>query len=249
LAGTPDTLPGVSKKLDKKRARREAEQRRREQLRRQARRRNLLTIGVAVVVLLGVAGLVWAQRASEPTKPAGLREADPLNVPTNLPGLMTGKPPWPADNGPSLGGRLDDLGFPKGQMETLDFHIHQHLDIYVHGSPVAVPANIGIDANGQYLTVLHTHSEDGIIHVESPLHKDYSLAQFFAVWGLRLTPDCIGGLCDDGPNKLTAYENGKRVDNPRNIILNPHDEIVLAYGTPSELPKPIPSKYDFPAGD
>jgi hypothetical protein len=31
-------------------------------------------------------------------------------------------------------------------------------------------------------------------------------------------------------------------------VLAEHQQIVLAYGTPAQMPKPVPSSYRFPAG-
>lgn len=238
----------MSKKLDKKRARREAELRKQQELRRQARRRNLTTALTAVVVVGLVVALVLVQRGNQQAA-LTLSSVDYKELPANLPGIMEGNPPWPANNGSELSPRLAKMGFPSRSMETLDFHIHAHLDIYVHGQTVPVPAQIGIDANGRFLTVLHTHATDGIIHIESPIQKTYGLGQFFDVWGLRLTKSCIGGLCSDSQNSLTAYLNGKKVADPRYIPLRSHDEIVLAYGTKDELPNPIPKSFAFPSGD
>ena len=47
-----------------------------------------------------------------------------------------------------------------------------------------------------------------MIHVESPTKTTYTLAQFMGVWGVRFTPDCVGGYC----KQLTpwrVYVNGK----------------------------------------
>ena len=110
-----------------------------------------------------------------------------------LPGLETGAPPWPAEHR-QLGPRLDALGLPKSQMEADAYHIHQHLDLYVNGRHLTVPALIGINLKQRYLDPLHTHDPSGIIHIESPTTTDYTLVQFFAVWALRLSRTCIGGL-------------------------------------------------------
>jgi hypothetical protein len=71
-------------------------------------------------------------------------------------------------------------------MEADAYHIHQHLDLYVNGRHLTVPALIGINIQQRYLDPLHTHDPSGIIHIESPTTTDYTLGQFFAVWGLRL---------------------------------------------------------------
>jgi hypothetical protein len=62
------------------------------------------------------------------------------------------------------------------------FHIHAHLAVYVGGRPRALPEGIGIApartveptsrgpfvAAGSCLYWLHSHTRDGIIHIESP---------------------------------------------------------------------------------
>jgi hypothetical protein len=65
----------VSKKLQQKQARRLAEERRRAELRRAARRRNLLTIGIAVLVVIAIAALVVSERIAE-NAPVGVSESE-----------------------------------------------------------------------------------------------------------------------------------------------------------------------------
>jgi hypothetical protein len=65
----------VSKKLQQKQARRLAEERRKAELRRAARRRNLLTIGIAAVVVVAIAALVVSERLAE-NAPIGVSESD-----------------------------------------------------------------------------------------------------------------------------------------------------------------------------
>jgi len=60
------------------------------------------------------------------------------------------------------------------------FHIHPVLEIVVNGERVSIPPNIGIQKT--CMTALHTHTPDGLIHVESPEKRDFTLADFFAVW-------------------------------------------------------------------
>ena len=50
-------------------------------------------------------------------------------------------------------------------------------------------------------------------------------------------------------NRIRVYSDGKLIaGDPRALPLEEHEEIVVAYGTKAELPKPIPSSYSFPAG-
>jgi hypothetical protein len=48
---------------------------------------------------------------------------------------------------------------------------------------------------------------------------------------------------------MRVYSDGKLVTgDPRALPLEEHEEILIAYGTKAELPKPIPSSYPFAAG-
>ena len=167
------------------------------------------------------------------------------NVPnsTELVGLQKGPAPWNPGLD-TLPDRLAPLGLHDLTNEGQVLHIHQHLDIFVNGKHEPVPANIGI-YDGQFLTELHTHDGTGIMHLESPKRANFDLGQFFGVWGVRLTPDCVGGYC----RKVTpwsVYVNGQSYSgDPGALVLKEHQEIVFVIGTP---PKKIPSSYKFPGG-
>jgi hypothetical protein len=157
--------------------------------------------------------------------------------------------PW-GPNTAGLRDRLRALGLPVLAQEGRVLHIHQHLDLYINGKHVAVPANVGIGHNYGFFSPLHTHDRTGILHVESPTTTTYTLGQFFGVWGVRLTARCIGSDCNADGRILRVFVDGRRVSgDPAQIALRKHEEIVLAFGTQSELPKRIPSSYNFPAGD
>lgn len=165
-----------------------------------------------------------------------------------LPGILLGKPPWSANVG-KLQLRLRAIGLPALTAEGQVLHIHQHLDVYVDGRSVQIPANLGIDASGAFISPLHTHDTTGIMHVESPTASSFSLGQFFAVWGVRLSATCIGGDCAGSGKVLRAWVDGKPLNaDPTRIVLAEHQEIVVAYGTPAQMPKPVPASYAFPAG-
>jgi hypothetical protein len=165
-----------------------------------------------------------------------------------LPGILKTPPPWSA-NQADLQLRLRAIGLDPLTAEGQVVHIHQHLDLFVDGDPVEVPANLGIDAQQTFIAALHTHDTTGVMHVESPTASTFSLGQFFAVWGVRLSKSCVGGECAGSGKQLRAWVNGEPVDaNPTRIVLAEHQEIVLAIGTAAQMPKPVPSRYEFPAG-
>jgi hypothetical protein len=154
---------------------------------------------------------------------------------------------WPA-NGEGLRSRLAKLGLPALSREGTLFHLHDHLDVFLEGKRVIVPAGIGIDPAGRFISPLHTHDATGVMHVESPTVRRFTLGQFFGVWGVRLGRDCVGGYCAGEGSVLRVYVNGKSVAAPSGLVLAQHDEIVVAFGTPGQLPRPVPARYAFPRG-
>jgi hypothetical protein len=134
------------------------------------------------------------------------------------------------------------------------FHIHAHLTVFVNGSARQVPAAIGIPGavarstpagpfveQGTCFYWLHTHAADGIIHIESPVHRSYTLGNFFDEWGQPLSTSQVG----PARGHVVAIYNGQVFQgDPRNIPLTAHAQIQLEVGTPLVGPE----KITFPAG-
>ena len=178
-----------------------------------------------------------------------LAGAATASSPAKLPGEMTGKGPWGANDGKPLKARLKAIGLDALPKEALKFHIHQRMAMLVNGHFIYLPAGIGIDKNLKFITEIHTHDSSGIIHVEAPANHKFTLGQFFDVWGLRFTKDCLGGFCASGDKKVRVWTNGKPVtDDPRKIVLTERLSIVVAYGTLKSVPMPIPKHFPFPSG-
>jgi hypothetical protein len=199
--------------------------------------------GLAAVIVIGVAAALVAIFATGGS--GGTSNAE-LNVNFNeLQGISHGPAPWQAEiNNLSL--RLPKLGLKPLPTEGTIVHIHQHLDIFINGKHITVPALIGINTAQQYLTELHTHQgEPNIIHVESDTERHYSLGEFFGVWGVFLSRKCIGGYCAKPGTPLKVYVDGQRYTrDPVTLVLKEHQEIAIVYGKP---PKKIPKTYNFSA--
>src|SRR5579884_2168738 len=97
-------------------------------------------------------------------------------------------------------------GIQCAPIEQLAYHIHAHLQVYVDGQPRALPGAIGLlgpvadpTAYGPFYVAsrcyywLHTHTSDGVIHIESPTAKIYTLGDFFDEWGQPLSSDRVAG--------------------------------------------------------
>lgn len=161
-----------------------------------------------------------------------------------LPGIETGPAPWlpEIDN---LHSRLNAIKLPALNEEGNALHIHQHLDILVNGKPVTVPAGIGINQVARFISPLHTHDVSGVIHVESDVKRDFTLGQFFDVWGVRFSKNCLGGYCANRTDTLRVFVNGKPVSgDPRSLVLREHQEIAVVYA-PAKAKVTVPSNYRF----
>ncbi len=197
-----------------------------------------LIVGVGIAVL----GLLLAWNRIFPSSPAVL-----VTDPNQLPGIVTTTGSWNPEIA-HLRARLKDIGLPALAQEGSVLHIHQHLDLLINGSTVPIPAGIGIDEAGGFLSPIHTHDQSDIIHVESNVTRDFTLGEFFDIWGVRFTKDSIGGYTASATTTLAVYANGSLVTgDPRNLVLTEHQEIMIVYGAASSTPNVI-SSYSFAPG-
>ena len=111
--------------------------------------------------------------------------------------------------------------------EQLKFHDHAHLSIFVDGAQRTVPAFIGIAPDGSCLYWLHSHTPDGVIHMESPVQRSFTLGDYFDIWGQPLSSTQVG----PAKGTVTAFVDGKRFNgDPRTIKLAEHANIQLDVG-------------------
>ncbi|MGA5298338.1 hypothetical protein ACPCHT_00335 [Nucisporomicrobium flavum] len=159
----------------------------------------------------------------------------------------TSAPPWPAPT--DVAAAVKAAGLPMLGEEGAVAHFHAHLDVIVDGRAVPVPAGIGVDDVNQRISPLHTHGDDAIIHVESPVQATFTLGQFLTEWQVSAGADHLGGLRAGGDRLFRAYVDGTPVEgDPSAIVLAEHQEIALVYGTAAQHAGP-PASYAFPAGE
>src|SRR4051812_5186470 len=93
----------------------------------------ICTAVALTVVLLGAC----SSGSKKPATSASTSSVPPATAPAQ------GAVPWPAPPNPMDLTRK--AGLTPEPAETLQFHVHAHLDVFLNGSPVEVPAGIGID--------------------------------------------------------------------------------------------------------
>lgn len=200
---------------------------------------------IALVAIVGVLVGIFLIGGGNSDNSSRQQATKANNNQDNLPGLLTGDAPW-GRNTDKLKARLEAIGLPALPREAVDFHIHQHLDIYVNGKPVEVPPEIGINEQEGFISELHTHDTRGVIHVESPQKQDFFLGQFMDIWGVRFDRNQLGGYAASGDKKLRVYVNGQPFGgDPRQLKLEGRQEIAIVYGTDAEIPNPVPATFAF----
>lgn len=115
-------------------------------------------------------------------------------------------------------------------------HFHPQLELFVEGEEILVPANIGIDpvAPPTEMAGLHTHDSSGTIHNEAGTGS--TLGQFFVVWGIPLSEQRLGPYRAKGEDQVRMWVDGESSSAFGDLELADGQQIVIAYGSPSEMP-------------
>ncbi|MFN2461110.1 MAG: hypothetical protein ABR591_10545 [Candidatus Velthaea sp.] len=131
-------------------------------------------------------------------------------------------------------------GIPCQAMEFATMHIHPHLTVVDHGKPVPIPEDVGRPAFAQCLYWLHTHTPDGIIHIESPQVRAFTLGQFMDIWGEPLTRTNVAGAKPRKGETVKVYvQRRPYAGDPRKIEFAQHLDIDIVVGPPYPPPPPF----------
>jgi hypothetical protein len=81
---------------------------------------------------------------------------------------------------------------------------------------------------------MHTHdASTGVIHVEAPREGNYTLGQFFAIWGQPLSSTQLLDRTTDAEHTIRATVDGEPyTGDPTQIPLTDGTVIILEYGPP-----------------
>jgi hypothetical protein len=205
-----------------------------------------LVIAAAAVLVLVTSGCGGSKAISPSAAPAAPRPSE-------------GAAPWPRPKDTLA--LIARAGLTPQVKEFLSYHVHAHLDVFVNGDPVVVPAGIGIDitdpgvktgAGPSYggieecehpcISPLHTHDTTGILHTEAQVDHPNTLGEFFVEWDVALNDRCVGGYCEPAAT-IQIFVNGTPYDgNPADISLDDQTEIAIVIGTPpAQIPTSFPT--------
>jgi hypothetical protein len=178
---------------------------------------------------------------TEPPTPAPTPAPDQIELDTRLtsliPATVNSQPPWP--DGSGTGKSID--GIDCAAASSVTYHVHSLVSLYKDGVRVGLPQEIGLRG---CTYEMHTHDRTGIVHMEAPAAKPFTLGQFFSVWGKDISKANVAGLANPRyyliqNQKITPYTG-----DPRAILFSRHLEILIIVG---KAPAVVP-QYEWPAG-
>lgn len=204
--------------------------------RRRRLRRVIPTVLLVLLTTGGTGATLFVGTSSATANPTSHKGPEGVLI-FNVPNL--------APAGTRNGQTIDGIRCRKQPVETVKYHVHVHVAVYAKGQMMRLPAGIGITtprllekfSNGHFYDVglydclywLHTHVADGIIHVESPGKRNFTLGEFFDIWNQPLGPNQVG----PAKGKVVVFENGKKLlGDPRLTPLLPHANIQIDVGKP-----------------
>jgi hypothetical protein len=133
--------------------------------------------------------------------------------------------------------RREAAGVPTMAEADPKVHIHPKLSVYVNGSPIEVPANIGIDParDSSQMAGLHTHDAEGTIHVEGA--PGTTLGQFFQIWGVPFSATRLGPNRAGRGRKVKMWVDGRPSQAFGSLKFADKQQIVVGFG-PANAPMP-----------
>jgi hypothetical protein len=182
--------------------------------------------------------LTFSVTTTTPTSTIATPTAKPYIGPNGLP-METG-----AFLAPATTTRLGAIvkGIQCEPLAQQAYATYAHLQVYVDGRSRALPGGIGIvdehpveTQHGLYYGALtcmywlHTRAADGLVEVQSPVSRTFTLGDLFAVWNQPLDRTHVA----HARGRVSATVDGRRWHgNPALIPLREHEAIQLDVGRP-----------------
>ena len=220
-------------------------------------RRHIPTLVLASIIAVLASACAGGDGSSDDRSGAPVAETAPA-----APQPDSGAPPWPAPSDPLA--KTAEAGLTPEPKEFFGIHLHAHLDVFVNGEPVVVPAGVGIDitdpavkrsdvsggtgyggielCDDPCISPLHTHDFSGVLHTEAAANETNTLGEFFVEWGVPLDEHCVGGFCAPEAPIAVFVDDEPYDGDPAEIALEDQREIAIVIGS---FPDAVPSSYDF----
>lgn len=161
---------------------------------------------VVIALLLLCAGCV---RQAEPA-PAEVRSTPP---------------PWSAPR--DAISYIEAAGLEPLPLDISDNQQTLTMSITIDGESVEIPAFVGIDRVRALQAAVHTHDTSGTVWLEGKGSERVTLADFFAVWGVRFDDRCLGAAC----GTVTVDVDGQPAEAGSAVVLAEARDVTVAVTT------------------
>jgi hypothetical protein len=132
------------------------------------------------------------------------------------------------------GGPVD--GLTCEATSPVGYHVHAHLSIFMSGDQLMIPSRIGFvepTATSECHYPMHTHNRSGIVHMHASAPTDFTLGQFFEIWGRPLERDNVADFTNMPIRFFVVDEDNvveEHTGDPAEILLIDHRDITIQIG-------------------
>src|SRR3989344_5874306 len=127
--------------------------------------------------------------------------------------------------------RPDAVAYDPAKVCTTDprtiMHIHPEVGITIDGQKQELPENIGVTA--ACMRPIHTHDATGVIHIESPVVRDFTLEEFFRVWDKPFNRELLFDKTVDADHRIVMTVDGTPSEEFGDLVLRDHQQVVISY--------------------
>lgn len=203
-----------------KNVRRQEEQLRRQQQQQRAARRKVLLIGTLIIAVIIIVAFVAIPLINGHLHPS--QNSTTQSQPTESIFNATYPP-------------VDSIFCD--QLEQTAVHYHALVYIYINGQQVQIPQGVGIASDGSCYYWMHTHDTTGVVHMEAPRGRDFTLGNFLDIWSTHFSGYRNELSSADG---WTVYIGSQKYNGDfHNIVFKSHMIVTLAYNSPGVKPNTI----------
>jgi hypothetical protein len=104
-------------------------------------------------------------------------------------------------------------------------HHHANLEITIRGENRIIPTSTGVTST--CMSGIHTHGDDGTLHIETPGEMEARLEHFFTIWDEPLSETQLMDATVGPGESITLTVDGVAVEDYENHIFVNGQEIII----------------------
>lgn len=104
-------------------------------------------------------------------------------------------------------------------------HYHANLEISIRGENRIIPTSTGVTST--CMSGIHTHGDDGTLHIETPGEMEARLEHFFTIWDQSLSGTQLMDATVGQGESITMTVDGVLVEDYENHIFANGQQIII----------------------